>query len=345
MSSTPLPPWTASPARVSAETLVSVLRAGGEPSRLRILALLAERELTVKDLTAILGQSQPRISRHLKLLTEAGLVDRFPEGSWVYYRRSEDPTVAAVVGALIAVLDPEDPAIAGDRARLRAVAEEHVARTEAYFAAHARQWGELRRLHVAEDEVEAALIATLGETRIDRLVDLGTGTGRMLTLLAGRYERAIGIDASHEMLQIARLEIERAGLTDVRVQQGDVMAPPLPANGADLVTIHQVLHYLDDPAAALRVAARLLGPGGRLLIVDFAPHGLELLREAHAHRRLGFSDEEMRRMLDLAGLDLVGLRTLPPPPGGAPGDRLTVTLWLARDRRIVLARSTPGTIA
>ncbi|TBW38782.1 metalloregulator ArsR/SmtB family transcription factor [Siculibacillus lacustris] len=326
------------PATVSAESLVAVLRASGEPTRLRILALLAAGDLTVKDLTAILGQSQPRISRHLKLLTEAGLVDRFPEGSWVYYRPSVDATVATVVGALLCVLDSQDPAVVRDRERFDAVKAEHAARTEAYFSAHAAQWAELRSLHVAEDRVEAAIREAVGERRIEAMLDLGTGTGRMLTLLADRYERAVGIDASHGMLQIARAEIDRAGVAQARVQQGDVHALPGPRDAFDLVTIHQVLHYLDEPTRALREAARVLRPGGRLLIVDFAPHDLEFLREAHAHRRLGFSHGEITRALEQAGLELVSVTDLAASPrAGAPAAELTVTLWLARDRRVVLA--------
>jgi ArsR family transcriptional regulator len=332
---------------VSAETLVGRLRAAGEPTRLRILALVAQGEPTVKDLTAVLGQSQPRISRHLKLLTEAGLVERFPEGAWVYWRPSEDPAVVAFVDALIAAVDPDDPALAGDRARFEAVKCEHALRTESYFAAHAPEWAELRGLHVAEDRVEAAILEAIGDRRIDHLLDLGTGTGRMLSLLADRYERALGIDASHAMLQIARLEIERAGIGHARVQQGDVVAPTLPRDSFDLVTVHQVLHYLDDPARALREAARLLTPGGRLLIVDFAPHTLELLREVHAHRRLGFGHGEIARALDAAGLDLVSVRDLAPPSGGGVDgtEQLTVTLWLARDRRILVAGSAERILA
>jgi SAM-dependent methyltransferase len=333
------PSFPVPPPPVSAETLVGWLRAAGEPTRLRILALLAEGEATVKDLTAVLGQSQPRLSRHLKLLTEAGLVERLPEGAWVYWRAGDDPTARGFVGALVAAIDPDDPGLVGDRARFEAVRHEHARRTDAYFAAHAPEWAEIRRLHAAEDRVETAILEVLGSAPIDHLLDVGTGTGRMLTLLADRYERAVGIDASHAMLQIARLEIERAGLTRARVQQGDVMAPPLPHDAFDLVTVHQVLHYLDDPARAIRETARMLRPGGRLLIVDFAPHTLEPLREIHAHRRLGFGHGEIARLLDAAGLDLVTVRDLAPSidGGGDAVRQLTVTLWLARDRRVLVA--------
>ena len=340
MSSRPVAPSLSDGPLLGSEALVTALRAGGEPTRLRILALLARGDLTVKDLTAVLGQSQPRISRHLKLLTEAGLVDRFPEGAWVYYRLGDGGTLADLARGLIGLVDPADAAIARDGERLEAIKRAHAERTAAYFAAHAGDWERLRSLHVEETRVEEAIRAIVGDRRIGQMLDLGTGTGRLLALLADRFERAIGIDASHDMLAAARSELDRAGVTQARVQQGDLMAPAVARSAFDLVTIHQVLHYLDDPGGAIREAARALAPGGRLLIVDFAPHGLEFLREDHAHRRLGFSHGEIARLVDQADLDLVEVRDLPPDPASPPSpsdEALTVTLWLARDRRIALA--------
>lgn len=322
-------------ATLSSDDLVGVLRAGGEPTRLRLLALLEAGDLTVKDLTAILGQSQPRISRHLKLLVEAGLVDRFPEGSWVYYRLRDDGAAARLVRVVLSALDGDDIAARRDRERLEAVKREHAEEAASYFAANASGWAALRSLHVDEREVEAAILEAVGERPFGALLDLGTGTGRMIELLAGRFDRAVGIDSSHEMLAIARAELDRAGLTTARVQQGDVYSLNPARDGFDLVTVHQVLHYLDDPARALREAARSLRPGGRMLIVDFAPHGLEFLRDAHAHRRLGFAHHEIARALEGAGLEVVSIRDLAAPSSGA--DRLTVTLWLARDPRLLVA--------
>lgn len=324
---------------LSAEAMVSALRAGGEPSRLRILTLLAAGDLTVKDLTGILGQSQPRISRHLKLLTEAGLVDRFPEGAWVYYRLADAGAIGALVSGLIAALDPTDTVTVRDLERLAAVKQGHAERTAAYFATHAGDWERLRSLHVEETRVEEAIRAALGPRRFGTLLDVGTGTGRLLTLLADRYDRAVGVDASHDMLTAARSELDRAGLTRARVQQGDVHGLGQPRDAFDVVTIHQVLHYLDDPGSAIREAARTLRPGGRLLIVDFAPHALEFLREGHAHRRLGFAHGDIARFVEQAGLDMVEIRDLPPSPDRAVdgAGALTVTLWLARDPRIAVA--------
>jgi len=307
---------------------LGVLRAAAEETRLRILALLAEGELSVSDLTDILGQSQPRISRHLKLLVEAGLVERHREGAWAFFRLVDGR--ACLVDPLIAGLDGASPPLSEDRARREAVRAQRAEAAQTFFARLAPKWDHLRSLHVPEATVEAAVLDVLGTRPIHNLIDLGTGTGRMLGLLASRATRATGLDSSHAMLSVARANLERAGLSRVDLRQGDIHAPPFGRGSFDLVLVHQVLHYLDDPARALREAARLVAPGGRLLVVDFAPHGLEFLRETQAHRRLGFAPEQVTGWLNDAGLPTVTTRDLAPPPGQA-AHQLTVTLWLGAD--------------
>ncbi len=314
------------------EPMIASLKAAGEATRLRILALLGQAELSVKDLTAILGQSQPRISRHLKLLAEAGLIDRYPEGAWVFYRLADEGPVARLIRDLLALADPSDPGLARDRDRLAAVKREHAESAHRYFAANAGEWDTIRALHVAEDRVEETILKTLGERRIASLLDLGTGTGRMLELLAPLYERAVGIDASSSMLAVARANLDAAGVANAQIRLGDIYNLPLPRDAFDLVTIHQVLHYLDDPERALDEAARVLRPGGRMLIVDFAPHDLEFLRAEHAHRRLGFAEDQVRQWIEARGLALDRVLDLPGPP-----NKLKVTMWLARDPRMLLA--------
>ncbi len=321
------------PLPVSLPAMLTTLKAAGEETRLRIIALLTEGELNVSDLTDILAQSQPRISRHLKLLTEAGLIERQREGAWAFFRLAEQSAGAVAVRDLVRRLDRGDAQLQADRERLQAVREARAQAAQAHFSRIADHWDAMRSLHVPEEAVESAISEVLGAQQFHAVLDLGTGTGRMLQLLAARTERAVGLDASHGMLAVARANLEQAGLNHVQLRQGDIHALPVDRNAFDLVLIHQVLHFLDDPARAIREAAAALAPGGRLLIVDFAAHDLEFLRERHAHRRLGFSFEQMKGWLEDVGLDLVSHRDLAPPSPSA--DQLTVSLYLARDRRVI----------
>jgi ArsR family transcriptional regulator len=310
---------------LTAVQAVEVLRAAGEPTRLRILALLAREELAVLELCGVLDQSQPRVSRHLKLLAEAGLVERFPDGAWVFYRLSHGGEAGGLVAEVLARIDPTDPVLARDAERLSAVFAERASDASDYFARNAARWDEIRSLYVAEAAVEAAIVKAAGPGPFKRLVDLGSGTGRMLTLLGPRAQAALGLDLSQQMLNIARNHVAEAGLKACELRHGDIFGTRLPDGDADLVIVHQVLHYLADPAAAVKEAARITAPGGKLIIVDFAPHKLEFLREQHQHRRLGFSDAEIRRWLDEGGLEGVGVETLPP----ARDAGLTVKIWTA----------------
>jgi ubiquinone/menaquinone biosynthesis C-methylase UbiE/DNA-binding transcriptional ArsR family regulator len=320
-------------AQLTFPALTATLKAAGEATRLRLLLLIAEAELTVSDLTAILRQSQPRLSRHLRLLAEAGLVERYREGSWAFFRLADRGGAGDIARALIARLDANDPIIARDRERLAAVRAARAAAAQNYFRRHAGEWDRIRKLHVADTAVEAAIRTALGGQPIRSLLDLGTGTGRMLELFASDIERGLGLDLSLDMLALARARLDRAGIRNCSVRQGDIYDLALPRDSFDVVIIHQVLHFLDDSARALREAARVLRPSGRLLVVDFAPHDLEFLRDDHAHRRLGFAAETVTQWLEAAGLDLVRSETLPPGPEG----KIAVSLWLARDPRIALA--------
>ena len=316
---------------LTADQAVTVLRAAAEPTRLRILALLAGEELAVLELCRVLGQSQPRVSRHLKLMADAGLVERFPDGAWVFYRLTNAPPVRAVVDKALALVSETDGVRERDAERLALVGGERARQADVYFAENAARWDEIRSLHTSEADVEAAIVEAAGEGPHLRLVDLGSGSGRMLTLLGATAKNAVGLDLSRRMLNIARSRIAEAGLTACELRHGDILRTGLASGEADLVVVHQVLHYLGDPAAALREAARLIAVGGRLLVVDFAPHHLEFLRTEHRHRRLGFSDAEMERWLTASGLDRPVVRTL----AAATADGLTVKIWTAdrtRDR-------------
>ncbi len=322
-------------AHMDFEALNGALKAAGEATRLRILALLAEAELTVSELTAILRQSQPRISRHLRLLAEAGLVERFREGSWAFFRLGERGGAAELARELIGRLDPADATLTRDRERLTAVRTQRNAAAQAYFRRHAAQWDRIRKLHVADEAVEAAIAGALADVPIHALLDLGTGTGRMLELFGPRIARGLGLDLSLDMLALARTRLDRAGLKHCSVRQGDIYDLALPKDSFDVVVIHQVLHFLDDGARAIEGAGRVLRPAGRLLVVDFAPHDLEFLRDEHAHRRLGFAEDTVAQWMKAARLEVVLQKNLPPEP--ASEGKIAVSLWLGRDTRAAVA--------
>lgn len=303
---------------------LEIFRALADPTRLRIVALLRAMELSVGELAQVLGQSQPRVSRHVKILVDAGLAERRKEGSWVFLGLGDPARVRPLLSAIDGWSEEgEDHWMRADIARLEAVRADRQAAAQAYFAAHADEWDAIRSLHVAESEVEAAMIRALAKDEIGRLIDIGTGTGRMLELFAGRAESAIGIDRSPEMLRLARAKLAEAELDTVEIRQGDMYALALPGGGADTVILHQVLHYAQQPAAAIAEAARLLDTDGRLLIVDFAAHEREDLRSEAAHARLGFSDAQIARWFADAGIDGRLFEEL-------GGGELTVKLWLGR---------------
>ena len=328
--------------QMRSDDLLEVLKAVGEPTRLRIVALLQHGELTVSDLTDILGQSQPRISRHLKLLAEAGVVHRNREGAWAFFDLAPTGPVAEVVRNLLAATGPDDPTLAADLDRLDVVRSRRAATAQQYFASVAERWDRVRSLHAPDEVVEDAIHRLLADSPHRSILDVGTGTGRMLQMLGAdtdRIERAVGLDSSHSMLAVARANLERAELRHIDLRQGDIYSPPFEPGTFDLIVVHQVLHFLDNPGRAVAEAARLLTPGGQLLIVDFAPHGLEFLRSDHSHRRLGIAPHTVEGWLDQSRLDLVTTQHIVDDTDASSTDRLTVSIWLARDPRSV---STPS---
>ena len=308
-------------------SMIECLRAAGEPTRLRVLALLRQRDLSVGELVQVLGQSQPRLSHHLKVLTAAGLVERLPEGSFVFYRAANANLGKGFLDGLFAQLDVNEADFARDSERLDEVSAARAESAEAYFSNIAETWDRLRTLHYPNEQIETALLELAGPGPFRRVLDFGTGTGRMLSLFAPRAEEAEGIDLSHHMLTVARANLEREGVNGARVRQGNVTAVPFESNSADLVIIHQVLHYMDAPNRAITEASRVLRPGGQLLIVDFAPHNLEFLRTEHGHHRLGMSHEAMSSWVMDAGLKLFKPQSFAPPAGAKDG--LTVNIWKA----------------
>lgn len=306
--------------------LLTMLKALAEPTRLRVVSLLAHGEMTVSEIMQVLGQSQPRVSRHLKLLADAGLCERFPEGGWVFYRLVRTGPVSRLASIIEEFTDAEDPQVQRDRQRLAELKQLRSKNAELYFKAAAQQWAHIRSMHFSEDAVEGALLSAAAGRRFDNHVDVGTGTGRMLELFSGQSENGMGVDLSREMLHVARAKLSEAGLASRFVRQADASALPLEDGAADLVTLHQVLHYLDEPEDALTECARVLAPGGLLLIVDFDEHRHEALRREHHHKHLGFPAARVTGWLEAAGLKLTKLTALEPEntEGG-----LTVIIWAA----------------
>jgi ArsR family transcriptional regulator len=318
--------------RPTLPVLVQQLRAAGETTRARILALLARTELSVGELVLILGQSQPRLSRHLKFLTDSGLVQRMPEGAWVFYRLPVSGRVRELVDTLNSAADPNDLTLRRDLDRLEEAKSARLEAAQEYFSRVAADWDALRALHYSEPEIEQAVLAAAGPGPFELAIDFGTGTGRMLNLIAARSRRAEGIDLSHQMLTVARANLEKAQVANASVRHGDAKAAPFADQVADLVIIHQVLHFLDDPGRAIAEAARVLRPGGRLVVVDFAPHALEYLRDRHAHRHLGVAEEDLERWAAKAGLEVTAVRRFSAPGEADPVEAnrgVAVTVWSA----------------
>ena len=301
-------------------SLLDGLRALAEPTRLRLVALLTESELTVTDLVKILGQSQPRLSRHLKLLCEAGLLERVPEGVHVYFRLSAGQGAGRLAQCLLDFLDQDDPLIALDRQRLALIQRSRAVSAESYFRRHAADWDAIRSMHIPEAEVERAILKLLPKRPVQDLLDLGTGTGRILRLCSPLAARAVGVDLSREMLAVARANLDGPDFRHCALRHAPAERLSFADRTFDVVLSHMVLHFLEDPAAAICEAARVLRPRGRLILVDFAPHDATVLGPEHAHRWAGFPDQSIAKWLSEAGL-VVGR------PVTLPGGPLTVKLW------------------
>ncbi|MEM1039264.1 MAG: metalloregulator ArsR/SmtB family transcription factor [Pseudomonadota bacterium] len=322
---------------VGLDEAVGWMRAAGETTRVRLLVLLDQLDLTVSDLMSILDQSQPRLSRHLKLLVEAGLAERSREGAWAYFRTVNRGPARSFLNAILQPLDGDDPVFAADGKALERVLRSRQQRASDYFANNAANWDRIRALHIAEEAVEEAMLTMALAANPKTLLDLGTGTGRILQLFAPHIERGVGLDTSHDMLSVARSALASDNTPHIQARLGDVYALN-PVERYDLIVLHQVLHFLEEPGAAIARAAACLSTDGRLLIVDFEPHRHEFLREDHAHRRLGISDAQIELWFADCQLQVMETRslkvepTLSDPTKDGPvvdsDEALTVRLWL-----------------
>jgi ubiquinone/menaquinone biosynthesis C-methylase UbiE len=324
---------------MSMDEIVDIVRAIGEPTRLRILALLAHGEMAAGEMSTVLNQSQPRVSRHLKLLTEAALIERRPEGAWVFFRLTDTGSAGPIIGAILDQLPRRDFVLTRDLERLGQVQAQRELQAQAYFESAAVEWETLRKLHQPDEAVELELGKAVATQEFGFHVDLGSGTGRMLELFAGQTARAEGVDSSRKMLALARARFDGGINSALSVRQGDILALPYADRSADLVTIHQVLHYLREPSLAIAEASRVLAVGGTLLIADFAPHSFEELREKHAHRRLGFTDQEVAAWCRGVGLEVIRATHVAPQ---SEGEGLTVTIWKATKTASAVIANNPS---
>ena len=315
--------------------LIEVLRALADPTRLRIVRLLSGMELAVGEIAQVLGQSQPRVSRHIRILAEAGLTERRREGSWVFLRCAPSAPLAQSVDLLLDSGEAGDAAFAAqaeaDRLRLGQIRAGRESRAADWFARHAAEWDTLRSLHSPDGPVEAALGALLAERPLGRLLDVGTGTGRMAELFEPLADNVAALDNSPEMLRLARARLQHLAPGRVELVQGDFAALPFAEAAFDTVLFHQVLHYAQAPEAVLAEAARVTRAHGRIAIVDFAAHDREELRDRHAHARLGFADEQIAALLHEAGF-------APGPGEVLPGPELSVTIWTGTRRESAVRR-------
>lgn len=307
-----------------------LFKALADDSRLRIMLLLQLMELSVGELAAVLDQSQPRVSRHVRILAEAGLAERHKEGSWVFLRPALprlDHGAARLLDQFLRSESAVGPALAAqhaaDRAQLDAIRAQREQRAADFFAQHAGQWDAIRSLHLPESDVEAALAELILGQPLGRLLDIGTGTGRMIELFSGSAQHCTALDRSPEMLRLARAKLQHIPSVKLDLVQGDFYALPFGDAGFHTILLHQVLHYAQNPQGVISEASRVAASGARLVIVDFAAHALEELRERDAHARLGFGDDQMAALMHNAGFDLT--RTL-----GLSGGTLTVKIWLGQ---------------
>jgi ArsR family transcriptional regulator len=308
--------------KLALNSLLNVLKAAGEETRIRILALFKGGELTVTELATIMRQSQPRISRHLRLLCEAGLLERHREGTWIFYRLADLGEQADLVKSIMNYIPYQDQILQHDQKRLEEVKKTRDLKAASYFQENAANWDKIRSLYVPERQVEDYLLEITNNLEIETLLDVGTGTGRMLKLFSPHTKQGIGIDLSHEMLGVARSHLENNAITNMQIRHGDMYDLALMDGSMDLVLFHQVLHFADDPLAAIRETARILRPDGIVIVIDFLPHKNEKLREEHAHRRLGFSEEEINEWCRITDLKITTTKVM-------RGKELDLFIWVA----------------
>jgi len=302
------------------DRLVQVLKSIADESRIRLLILCAQGEFTVSELVQVLGQSQPRVSRHLRILCDAGILKRTRQGSWVFYRSVKGGPESEFVPLLKSFITESEPVLKLDRKRLEHLKKERSRVAAQFFQKTASEWDNIRTHYVEDIQVESALQQCVSDVKPNSLLDIGTGTGRILKVLGPYVQDAEGIDFSHEMLNLARINLDHPSLEHCRVRHGDMYRLPYQEHSFNFITIHHVLHFANQPLEVLKEAGRVLKNKGQIAIVDFYSHEREEFRTKYHHHRLGFSDDEIKNWLDQIGLSMQ-------PPIRIDGDPMEVVIW------------------
>ena len=289
--------------------MLELFKALADPCRLRLAAVLLRGEFTVQELTRIMGMGQSRISRHLRILTEAGVLSVKRQGTWSYYRAGEEN---AFFGAIRPVFERELEQLPGhhdDLTALAAVLEERRRKSLEFFDRHARQWDTLARTLLPIPDYLERLLALV--PAVATLLEIGVGTGALLPDLAARASE----DHSPAMLDEARRRLAAAGQQGIELRLGEMTHLPLMDRGAGCVVANMVLHHAADPLGVLREMVRVLEPGGSVILADLARHEREWAREQLADQWLGFEEGELRAWLGNAGLEQVEVQRIAPSPG------------------------------
>ncbi|HBA88778.1 MAG TPA: ArsR family transcriptional regulator [Geobacter sp.] len=306
--------------------MLDLLKALADPCRLRLVAVLLRAEFTVQELTQILAMGQSRISRHLKILTEAGVLSVKRQGTWSYYRVGDGNDFFRAIRPAVERELERLPERRDDLAAVALALEARRKRSLEFFDQHARSWDVLSRTLLPVPEYQERLLALVPS--VDTLLEIGVGTGALLPDLARRAHKVIGVDHSPAMLEEARRRVADDGNGAAELRLGEMTHLPLADGGAGCVVANMVLHHAADPQAVLAEIARVLKPQGTLVLADLARHEREWAREQLADQWLGFEVEELQGWLKGAGLD--GIQVDRVAAGNGQEDVLLVTAVKSR---------------
>tara|TARA_Y100000590_G_scaffold470770_1_gene669895 strand:- start:22065 stop:23030 length:966 start_codon:yes stop_codon:yes gene_type:complete len=273
-----------------------IFSALADETRLRIVNILSNCELNVQDLVSVLSQSQPRVSRHLKILDEANLIERIKEGNWVFCKLISSEGIRPIIDYVSKTKKNNSDIYTRDQKKLSLLIKNRAREANYYFNRIESEDASIGEYNISDNIIDQKIISIIEKNiklPLSDIIDLGTGSGKILSLLSGSYLHGIGIDNNPNMLKMARSRFKQQGIQNCDLTFGDITDLSLKENNADLVVLHQVMHYFDDPNILISQAARLLMRDKYILVVDFDSHSNESLRKRFSHRRLGFSDEQI----------------------------------------------------